>query len=273
MRISIITVTYNAEHTILRTIQSVAGQTHTDVEHLIIDGASKDTTINIAQSQGYTPLTQEVSISIPTGASISKTSPLADNPTLVKHYISQPDKGLYDAMNKGLHLATGDFLCFLNAGDTLPSTDTLAHVALKAQSPNTALIYGETNIVDDQGQYIRPRRLHPTNNMTWHSFKHGMLICHQAFYVRRSIAPDYDLTYRFSAQFDWCIRCMKEIERRGMRSIHLPEPVANYLNEGMTTANHKASLKERYSIMAKHYGLLTTLAMHLWFILRTIVKR
>lgn len=255
MRISIITVTYNAEHTILRTLESVACQTHPDIEHLIIDGESKDSTMDIVRSQGYRPL--------------ASTS---DGEKSRLHFISEPDKGLYDAMNKGLHLATGDFLCFLNAGDTLSSPDTLAHIAAKASEPKAALIYGETNIVDDNGQFLRPRRLHPTSSMTWRSFKHGMLICHQAFYIRRDLAPDYDLSYRFSADYDWCIRCMKEAERKGMLNIHLPEPIANYLSEGMTTANHKASLKERYAIMVKHYGSFTTAAMHLWFLLRAIVK-
>lgn len=279
MRISIITVTYNAGHTILRTLQSVACQTHPDIEHLIIDGASKDNTIDIVCSQGYTTL-PSTSDSEKTKGLSSKTkcyTPDANSrgtgsENTLRHFISEPDKGLYDAMNKGLHLATGDFLCFLNAGDTLSSPDTLAHIAAKASEPKAALIYGETNIVDDNGQFLRPRRLHPTSSMTWRNFKHGMLICHQAFYIRRDLAPDYDLSYRFSADFDWCIRCMKEAERKGMLNIHLPEPIANYLSEGMTTANHKASLRERYAIMVKHYGSLTTAAMHLWFVLRAIVK-
>ena len=99
MKFSIITVTYNAESTLERTLQSVAQQTYPHVEHLIIDGASKDKTLEIARRY----------------------------PHAIVH--SEPDKGLYDAMNKGLRLATGDYLCFLNAGDTLHSKETLAHIA------------------------------------------------------------------------------------------------------------------------------------------------
>ncbi|MBQ9665454.1 MAG: glycosyltransferase [Bacteroidaceae bacterium] len=242
MKISIITVTYNAEATIERTLQSVAEQTYTDIEHIVMDGASKDKTVEIAQRYN----------------------------TIV---VSEPDKGLYDAMNKALKLATGDFLCFLNAGDKLHSKDTLAKIAAAADGSPIGVLYGDTHIVDNNGTFLRNRRLTPPEHLTWRSFKDGMLVCHQAFYINRQIALPYDLAYRFSADFDWCIRCMKEGESRGMRNIYVHEPLADYLSEGMTTANHKASLKERFRIMAKHYGLLPTVAQHIWFIFRALIKK
>ena len=225
MRVSIITVTYNAEATLERTLKSVAQQTHPDIEHLIMDGASKDRTVEIARQYPHATV------------------------------VSEPDKGLYDAMNKGLQRATGDYLCFLNAGDVLHSHETITH------------------IVDGEGHFLRNRRLTPPEHLTWRSFKEGMLVCHQAFYINRQIAQPYDLTYKFSADFDWCIRCMKEGEQRGMVNHYLHEPLADYLAEGMTTANHQASLKERFRIMAKHYGLATTILQHIWFTLRVLVKR
>ncbi len=250
MKISIITVTYNAEATLERTLQSVAQQTHPDVEHLIIDGASTDHTLEIARQYPHAIV------------------------------FSEPDKGLYDAMNKGLQRATGDYLCFLNAGDKLHSKETLAHLASSVSNSVSGsndspigVLYGDTNIVDAQGQFIRNRRLTPPEHLTWRSFKEGMLVCHQAFYINRQIALPYDTNYRFSADFDWCIRCMKEGEKRGMKNLYIHEPVADYLAEGMTTANHKASLKERFKIMAKHYGLLPTIGQHIWFIFRVLVKK
>lgn len=242
MKFSIITVTYNAEDTLERTLQSVAQQTYPHIEHLIIDGASTDKTLEIAHRY----------------------------PHAILH--SEPDHGLYDAMNKGLRLATGDFLCFLNAGDTLHSNETLAHIAVAA-TPMTAILYGDTHIVDADGHFLRNRRLTPPEHLTWRSFKEGMLVCHQAFYINRQIALPYDLQYRFSADFDWCIRCMKEGEQRGMANRYVKEPLADYLAEGMTTANHKASLCERFRIMAKHYGWLTTITQHIWFIFRAFVKK
>lgn len=242
MKFSIITVTYNAEDTLERTLQSVAQQTYPHIEHLIIDGASTDKTLEIAHRY----------------------------PHAILH--SEPDHGLYDAMNKGLRLAIGDFLCFLNAGDTLHSNETLAHIAATA-TPTTSILYGDTHIVDTDGHFLRNRRLTPPEHLTWRSFKEGMLVCHQAFYINRQIAIPYDLQYRFSADFDWCIRCMKEGERRGMANRYVKEPLADYLAEGMTTANHKASLRERFRIMAKHYGRLTAITQHIWFIFRAFVKK
>lgn len=244
MKISIITVTYNAEATIEHTLESVAQQTYPDVEHLIMDGASKDRTLEIARRYPHAIV------------------------------YSEPDKGLYDAMNKGLKKATGDYLCFLNAGDKLHSKETLAHIASSIpDSSSIGVLYGDTHIVDNEGTFIRNRRLTPPEHLTWQSFKQGMLVCHQAFYINRQIALAYDTTYRFSADFDWCIRCMKEGEKQGMQNLYIQEPIADYLSEGMTTANHKASLKERFRIMAKHYGLLSTIIQHIWFIFRVLVKK
>lgn len=242
MKISIITVTYCAEATLERTLQSVAEQTYTDIEHLVIDGASKDGTLAIARRFPHVKV------------------------------VSEPDRGLYDAMNKGVGLATGEFLCFLNAGDRLHSADTIARVAAAAES-NTAVVYGDTAIVDGNGQFLYRRRLAPPERLTWRSFRQGMLVCHQAFYVNRAVVQPYDLHYRFSADFDWCIRCMKEGERRGMRNVEVKEYVADYLNEGMTTANHKASLLERFGIMVRHYGWVSTIAQHIWFVARAVTLR
>ena len=267
MKFSIITVTYNAEATIARTLASVAQQTYPHVEHLIIDGASTDRTVEIVQQ--YQASSKKLSL------------------------LSEPDQGLYDAMNKGLCLATGDYLCFLNAGDTLHSNDTLAHIAAPLLSPQRgmtrpdgnssplggtggglpAVLYGDTHIVAPDGTFLRNRRLTPPEHLTWRSFRQGMLVCHQAFYIHRSVALPYDTTYRFSADFDWCIRCLQEADRRGLHNIYIKEPIADYLSEGMTTANHKASLRERFRIMAKHYGLLPTILQHIWFVIRAIIKR
>lgn len=253
MKVSIITVTYNASAHIERTISSVENQTFADVEHIIVDGASKDDTIAVAERHGYVPMAGR-----------------ADGKKL---YVSERDKGLYDAMNKGLRLATGQYVCFVNAGDTLHDAHTLQHVVKASCGGKAGVVYGDTDIVDEQGRFLRHRRLTPPRALTWRSFLSGMLVCHQAFYVNRDIAQSYDLSYRFSADFDWCIRCLKEGTGRDMPNSYVPEPVADYLNEGMTTANHKASLRERFCIMCKHYGVVATAAAHAWFIIRSVLKK
>ena len=184
--------------------------------------------------------------------------------------VSEPDKGLYDAMNKGIGLATGDYLCFLNAGDTFLSANTLQEmVDTLPANKQPDVIYGETALVDAEGHFVRMRRLQTPEVLTWRSFRQGMLVCHQAFFARRELVPLYDLQYRFSADFDWCIRIMKQSHL--LHNTHLT--LVNYLDEGLTTRNQKASLKERFRIMAKHYGLFSTLLHHLWFVFRAIIKR
>ena len=242
-KFSIITVTYNAEKVLEDTIQSVIFQTYRNVEYIIVDGASKDHTLDIVNKYH----------------------------NRINKVISEPDKGLYDAMNKGIQLATGDYLCFLNAGDKFHDSETLQKIVhtLKGQElPD--VIYGETAIVDEEGHFLHMRRLSTPAHLNWKSFKQGMLVCHQAFFVNRELAINhlYDLQYHFSADFDWCIRIMKKAKCLHNTRLTL----IDYLNEGMTTKNHKASLKERFCIMAKHYGLISTILHHGWFVIRLFYK-
>ena len=241
-KFSIITVTYNAGAVLEDTIQSVITQTYRNVEYIIVDGGSKDHTLDIINRYREH----------------------------IHTLVSEPDKGLYDAMNKGIRLATGDYLCFLNAGDELHEDDTLqlmVHSITGTELPD--VLYGETAIVDEEGHFLRMRRLSAPENLNWKSFKDGMLVCHQAFFPRRELAEPYDLRYRISADFDWCIRIMKKSHT--LHNTHLT--LIDYLSEGMTTRNHRASLHERFRIMCRHYGYLSTLARHAWFALRLLLKK
>ena len=98
-----------------------------------------------------------------------------------------------------------------------------------------------------------------------------MLICHQAFCVKRELAPEYDLSYRFSADYDWTVRCIKSTMPD--KCVNLHAVTIHYLDEGMTEKNKKASLKERFDIMRKHYGLVKTLAKHIGFIPRALSRK
>ena len=103
-----------------------------------------------------------------------------------------------------------------------------------------------------------------------------MLVCHQAFFARTDIARQtpYDRErYRFSADFDWCIRIMKEGTRQRLQFHNTHIVVADYLAEGLTTRNHKESLLERYDIMCRHYGKLSTAFQHAWFAVRSVIKK
>ena len=261
MKVSIVTITYNAARTLQRTLDSVACQTYADIEHLIIDGASKDDTVAIAE----------------------RYKAASRHEVVIQ---SEPDKGLYDAMNKGLLKATGDYLVFLNAGDTLYAPDTIETVVKPtANSPRNAtlsqreqpiaVIYGDTAITDAEGNFLHLRTHRPPERLTWKSFKQGMLVCHQAFYVLTSLARQipYDLQYRHSADVDWCIRIMREAERLHLSLVNTHAVLANFEEGGDTTQHHRDSLKERFSVMAHHYGLCQTLILHGWFILRAVARR
>lgn len=240
-KFSVITVTYNAAGVLEDTIQSVISQTYHHVEYIIVDGASTDGTMAIVDRYR----------------------------SRIHTVVSEPDKGLYDAMNKGMALATGDYLCFLNAGDCFHEDDTLqqmVHTLHGTELPD--VMYGNTAIVDAEGHFLRMRRLSPPDQLNWKSFRQGMLVCHQAFFAKRSLAVPYNLTYRYSSDFDWCIRVMKKAQ-----SFHYTRlTVIDYLEEGLTTRHHRASLKERFCIMSRHYGLVSTLCYHAWFVLRAMVR-
>ena len=257
IRFSIITITYNAAKVLQRTLDSVCAQTYEGVEHLIVDGASKDQTLEMAEQY-------------------KQQSDASDN----NHKViiqSEPDHGIYDAMNKGLTQASGDYVVFLNAGDFFPNANTLEAIVHQCRlneypaNERPGVLYGNTDIVDGEGHYLHPRRLQPPAELTWKSFRNGMLVCHQAFYARTDIAKNtqYDTRYRFSADVDWCIRIMRESERMGLPLCNTEMVVANYTEEGATTKNHRTSLFERFDVMRRHYGLFTTIAMHIWFVIRS----
>lgn len=239
-KLSIITITYNAEKTLERTLKSVYEQSYDEFEHIIIDGNSTDKTLKLIQKY--------------------------KNNKMI--WISEPDNGLYYAMNKGIKISTGDYICFLNAGDTFFANNTIEEIMHSAnhfpQSPD--IIYGETAIVNENGTFLHMRRLETPRYLNWKSFKMGMLVCHQAFIVKRELVEEYNTKYKFSSDFDWCIRMMKKSSL-----IHnTDEVLIYYLNEGVTTSNRRASLIERYKIMVKHYGSISTFMHHIWFVIRAV---
>jgi hypothetical protein len=184
-------------------------------------------------------------------------------------------------MNKGLRCLTGDYVCFLNAGDFLPAPDIARRIVqavnvqcsmFNVQCP--AVLYGDTDIVDGEGHFLHHRRLAPPEHLTWKSFRQGMLVCHQAFYARAdyAIATPYDMQYRYSADVDWCIRVMKAAAKENVPLLNLHMVVANYTQEGQTTLHHRESLMERYRVMEHHYGRVQTLLLHCWFAVRSLLK-
>ena len=240
---SIITITYNAQEVLRPTLASVSGQSFRNFEHIIIDGASRDDTVSIARNEGIEGI----------------------------KIFSEPDRGLYDAMNKGIARATGRYLIFLNAGDSFAATNALSRLA-EAAKDNPDIIYGQTQLVDAERIVVGMRHLSAPRMLTADSFKHGMLVCHQAFVARRDMVPLYDLSYRFSADYDWCLRLIRKARKRRLQIINTHQVLTDYLNEGLTTRNHHRSLLERLRIMAVHYGWPSALLRHAWFVVRAVYK-
>lgn len=239
---SIITVTYNAADSIEATLESVACQDFTDYEHIIVDGASTDDTLTRVKS-------------------------LRTERTVVN---SEPDHGIYDAMNRGIGMSNGRYLIFLNSGDRLHSSDTLSVIAKSILSNDEpGVVYGATEIVDIDGHYLGPRHLKEPKKLTYKSFATGMTVCHQAFVALKRLVPLYDTNWRFSADYEWCIRVLQH----SRHNINTHTVLIDYLAEGMTTRNRSASLKERFKIMCRYYGTVPTVIRHIHFAARFAVNR
>lgn len=240
---SVITVTYNAEATIAPTLRSVARQTMTDYEHIVVDGASTDGTLGLARTLGT-------------------------NRTIIN---SEHDNGIYDAMNRGLGMARGTYVLFLNSGDTFHSPETLAHYAEAIRDNDMpGIVYGQTVLVAGDDRHVTGRRhLTAPRELTLGSFADGMVVCHQSMAVLRRIAEPYNLRYRLSADYDWAIRCLQH----SRHNVYLDEVVTDYLEEGMTTRHLRASLKERFGIMCRYYGTAATICRHFRFAARGLRRR
>jgi glycosyltransferase involved in cell wall biosynthesis len=227
-KLSVITIVYNNVKDIERTMLSVLNQTYPEIEYIVVDGLSYDGTLDIIKKH-------------------------QDKIKL----ISEKDEGIYDAMNKGLAAATGDYVLFMNSGDELYAPGTVAKVF--AAAGDADIYYGETEMINAQGESLGQRRHKAPDNFTWRSFKYGMSVSHQAIYIRRTLTESYDRQYQLSADIDWIIRAAKKAKA----IVKVDGYVAKYLVGGMSKQKHRQSLQERFDIMKRYYGLAPTLFNHL----------
>ncbi len=243
--LSILTVVYNGAALLPGTIESVRCQSYPNIEYWIVDGGSKDGTEEVIRRYAE------------------------QMPNL--HWISERDKGLYDAMNKALRLATGDFVWFLNAGDHLHAPDTVEKAAA-CVAPTTDVLYGDTLLVNDARtpvglmSELGTRRLPP--QLHWRHYLGGMRVVHQSFVPRRTLAPAY-ITDNLCADYDWCIQILKH----SRENTHTGLVLSDYLMGGVSKKRHRQSLRDRFKVMRAHFGLLPTLAAHGWFVLRAVWHR
>ena len=219
MKISLITVTYNSSKTLLDTLQSVLNQTYSDIEYIIVDGASKDNTVSIIKE--YEPKFEGR-----------------------MKWISEPDKGLYDAMNKGIRMATGDVVGILNSDDLFMDNNVLADIA-HAFDDHTDAIFGNLYFVnqEDVNQIVRVWKGSP-----YKSFKSGWHPAHPTFYVRRSVYEKYgvfDTTFNVSADFELMLRL---IEKHGIRTKYLDRYMVRMRMGGESTGSIKNIIRGNKNI-------------------------
>lgn len=213
MKISVITACFNSAATISDTLRSVVEQTHPDVEHVIVDGGSRDDTVKLAQTLGRSG----------------------------KVIISEPDKGIYDAMNKGLRLATGDVIGFLNADDMYAANEVLAKVGTFMQQDGLDALYGDTEFVrppnlDKPVRRYRSDRFRP-DRIAW-----GWMPAHPALFLKRQVFERYGsfrTDYRIAGDFELVARIFHPGE---LVYQYIPEVLVRMRTGGISTGGLRSTL-------------------------------
>ena len=257
MKLSIITINYNNAEGLRKTLASVAAQTFRDFEHIIVDGGSTDDSVDIIRQyadneairlEGYKAIRSEN----------SKADNLASSPHhLITSspitWISEKDKGVYDAQNKGIRLAHGEYCYFLNAGDTFCADDVLERMfspnSLIASSPNRLpdILYGNEIIVDGNGQRIGIAR--GVENPSFVDL-YNSCMKHQASFIHRSLFDKYgmyDADMRICSDFDWFFRVIAFHDEVSLQYKDID--IAYFENTGISYHNPELCAKERQQIL------------------------
>lgn len=215
--ISIITVSYNAISTIEKTICSVLAQTYSNIEYIIIDGGSTDGTVEVIKKYN----------------------------DKLTYWVSEPDKGIYDAMNKGIDRMTGDWVNFMNSGDLFYSSDVIEKIVLTV-SQSTEIAYGDTMVALSIGTYLQKAK--PLKLIT-----QQMVFGHQASFVKARLMKkwQFDISFRSSGDYNFFYNSYKA----GCVFQYIPIKVVNYEGEmGMSVQNHLIAYKED----ARIHGIMNT---------------
>jgi glycosyltransferase involved in cell wall biosynthesis len=208
MKVSVITISFNAKSTIEKTLQSVANQSYKNIEHIIIDGGSKDNTLEICNSFSH----------------ISKI-------------ISEPDNGVYDAFNKGLELATGDVVGFLNADDVFFNENSVQEIVNAFSNNDTDIVYGNLDYVNKEGKVIR--------NWTSTSYEDGLvkkawMPAHPTFYCKKEVYDrlgGYNDSFKIGGDFELCLRFL---EVNKVPSFYLNKKLVKMLIGGISNSGLKS---------------------------------
>lgn len=211
MKITVITVSYNSDKTIQETIESVLSQDYRDMEYLVIDGASNDSTKQILNQFGSEGILR---------------------------FISEPDEGMWDAMNKGITLATGEYICFLNSDDCFTSPYVLSELSAKLTKENLDAAYGFVDIVDSSNSDFIVRK-YRVSRLSGFLLRMGIMPAHPGFICKASLFRDYGgfkLDKRIAPDFELMVRFY--IKGKIRAALH-PKVIVNMKTGGISTSDFK----------------------------------
>lgn len=220
MKISVITVCYNSAETIGHTLRSVREQTYSNVEHIVVDGKSTDNTLDIICTEGQH----------------------------LRKLVSEKDNGIYDAMNKGIQLATGSVVAFLNADDFYKDAEVLAQVAKLMQAEQLDALYGDVEFFRPNKQGAVARRYN-SGQFTAGRLGWGWMPAHPALFVRKGLFERYGMfrtDYRIAGDFEFIARVFKHPE---LRHRHLPKSLVCMQMGGISTSGWRATLQLNREMM------------------------
>lgn len=235
--ISIITIVLNGNDSLESTITSVINQTYPNIEYIVVDGGSTDGTRNIIKKYEK---------------HISK-------------WISEKDDGIYDAMNKGLRMATGRYVWFMNSGDEIYDMHTLSTII--TQKEDVDVYYGDAIFKNPQGQLVRWRGLLP-KHLHWKDLAWGMIVSHQAFIAKRSISPSFSTTYRIASDVEWTLRVL----RQSKKVVNTKLILTVVLENGISTTQSKLGNKETRAILRENFGIFRITVFRILIILATFCR-
>jgi len=240
-KFSVITVVYNAKDDLEKTVSSIQTQSFRSFEHIIVDGGSSDGTVEYIKSLKY------------------------DN----TKFISERDNGIYDAMNKGIGLASGEYLLFLNAADTFSSDNVLENIANNIEQNNPKIIYGGANVYSEEGQFLSSLKPLDLNKKNLNRYA-TRVVCHQSIFVHRDIVKPYSDKYRLKGELNWYYDLI-EIVNEG-KIIKLNDMVCNYYLGGTGDKNFWENYWERVKVTNDHNSVFVFLLTVPFFVLPLIFR-
>jgi glycosyltransferase involved in cell wall biosynthesis len=239
--ITIVTVVYNGVDFLEETILSVIGQTYPNIDYVVIDGGSTDGTLEIIEKYQ----------------------------DKISYWISEPDKGIYDAMNKGIHAAKGEWFNFLNAGDSFVNENILNDI-FTTDTMDATLIYGDIKVLTEKGHSYN----HPASTLVDDkSIRKGMSVCHQAIFYSSKILKPYDQTLRLKAEWKHLIHMTKH---KDFKPLKFNFPFVYYRTGGVGARQLKLNQTEYRKVFLEEYGrkeYMKYIPFFVYMTVRRIAKR